>query len=346
MTDIYVMNEEIKKTIEELKDLMIIRLRKVFGYFWSSYTPTIIFSEMNEDPRMGYFTKEQNLIVLNMILLDDSLKEEREAVFLHELAHWAVYRKYGSYTERDHGKEFVDACRELGVPEDFEGATAKIRDWGIRKQNAERKVKKLLSLGNSPFEAEAESAMSKARSMMNQYSLSYLLEDDNRLFAVDGTSYQRIDSWRKSLYHLVADLSGCYRILVQTSNGTHISYFGSREQVESAVYFQTYFEDALESEYKKNKKNLHGITQKNAFLLGLCNSLYRKAFTTGKTTSIIQSQKKSEERYKELSEGRIYYTHSRAGAGDGYYLGSSAASGMDIPSRESACRVRRIGYNG
>ena len=341
MTDIYVNNEKIKETIEDLKNLMVLKSKEVLG--WVS-TPSILFSEMDEDPRLGYFSHEQNLIVLNTFLLDDSLKDEREAVFLHELAHWVVFRKYGNYIDRVHGAEFREACRSLGVPEDFEGATAKIKDWRSRKQVAERRVKKLLSLGNSPFEAEAESAMNKARTMMNQYSLEYLLEDDNRLFGVDGDCFKRVDSWRKGLYRLVADLSGCYRILVQTSRGTHISYFGSRDQVESAVYFQTYFEDALNAEYKRNKKYLKGITQKNSFLLGLCNSLYKKAFTMGKTTSIIQSQKKSEDRYKELSEGRIYQIKSYAGHGVGYHLGSSAASGIDIPTRESACKVRRIGY--
>lgn len=351
MTNIYVINEVIKKEISALEDLMISTLGKAskegslsWSYRILSDLPKIIFSELENDPRLGYFSSEQNLIVMNTILLDDSVKEEREAVFLHELAHWVVYRIYGDYVSA-HGEVFKEICNKIGVPSEFEKATVKIKDWQSKKTNAERKVKKLLALSGSPFEAESQSALSKAQSMMTQYSLSYLLEDDNRLFGLDLNTYKRIDSWKLTLGRIVADLSGCYKITIRTEKGAHISYFGSREQVESALYFQLYFEDALDKEYQKNRSRLHGITEKNTFLNGLCNALYHKTFTTGRTTSIIQSQEKSKTRYKEISGSRIYRTHSYATVGNGYFLGAHAGNKMTIPSRQTACKVRGIEYN-
>ena len=342
MTDIYVINEDIKKMISELKDFGLTKVYSSQNTWWLSGFPEVIFSELDGDNRLGYFSEGQNLIVLNALLTADNLEEERKSVFLHELAHWMVYNKFGSGTP-DHGYAFHKACETLGVPEEFDGAVAKIQDWMTKKQKAISKVKKLIALSSSPFEAEADSAMTKAKEMTDQYSLQYLLEEDNRLFGLDLNTYKRIDSWKTSLARLVADLSGCYRIIVKTRYGSHISYYGSREQVESALYFQLYFEEALDGEYQKNRKSLHGITDKNHFLDGLVGSLYRKAFTTGKTTSIIQSQKKSGERYNEIYQGKITVTYSSARAGRGYSLGSSVGGSMNIPSRQSACKVRRIG---
>ena len=342
MTDIYVINEEIKKVISDLKNLGVTRAYPCGSARWLSGFPEVIFSELEGDSRLGYFSEGQNLIVLNSILTADNLEEERKSVFLHELAHWMVYSQYGSGTPV-HGNAFREACKALGVPEEFEGAVAKIQEWASKQKKAISKVKKLIALSSSPFEAEADSAMTKAKEMTDQYSLQYLLNDDNRLFGLDLNSYRRLDSWKTLLARLVADLSGCYRIIVRSPEGSHLSYYGSREQVESALYFQLYFEDALNKEYQKNRKLLHGITEKNHFLEGLLGSLYRKAFTTGKTTSIIQSQKKSRERYNEIYGGKIYVVHSSARVGQGFDLGSSVGRSMDIPNKQSACRIRRIG---
>ena len=347
MTDIYVINEAAKKATKELTDLMTSKVYKADSTLWLSYwdMPKVLFSGMDEDPRLGYYSPEQNVIVLNQILLAEELKEERESVFLHELVHWAVYRKYGSYVQA-HGEIFRDYCKKLDIPEGYDRAVVKIKDWWSKRDKAEKKVKKLLNLSSSPFEAEADSAMNKARTMMNEYSLDYLLEDDNRLFGIDLENHKRLDSWRSSLARLVADLSGCFRIIICRDGNKHISYFGSRDQVESALYFQVYFEDALNREYLAHKSELHGITQKNAFLNGLCIALYRKTFLAGRTTAIVQSQKKSEERYRELSDGKISTSHSTAGLSAGYGVGARVGADMTVPTRQAACKVRRIGYNG
>lgn len=348
MTDIYVINETAKRKIKELKSFRDSTFRNkvdFLNYSWYDL-PEIIFSELDCDTRLGYFNSEQNLIVMSDVFLDDSLEEEMKAVFLHELAHWVVYRKYGNYA-MTHGTAFRKVCETIGVTDGFEKAVVSIKDWQERKQKAEKKVRKLLALSESPFEAEADSAMAKAQTLMSQYSLDYLSnKGDDRLFGIDLDTLGRIDSWRNSLARLVADLSGCYRIIVGTGRGRHISYFGSKEQVESALYFQLYFEDALEEEYRKNKGSLYGIGGKNTFLNGLCRSLYRKAFTTGLNTSIVLSQTKSEERYWELAEGRKVNIRSHARAGAGYRLGAEVGEGMSIPSKQSACKVKRIGYNG
>lgn len=342
MTDIYVINEDIKKMISELKDMGLTKVYSNENTWWLSGFPEVIFSELDGDTRLGYFSGEQNLIVLSSILTADNLEEERKSIFLHELAHWMVYNKFGSGTP-DHGYAFRKACETLGVPEEYEGATARIQEWASKQKKAVSKVKKLIALSSSPFEAEADSAIAKAKEMSDQYSLQYLLEDDNRLFGLDLNTYKRLDSWKTSLSRLVADLSGCYRIIMRSYKGSHISYYGSREQVESALYFQLYFEEALNNEYQKNRSRLHGITEKNHFLDGLVYSLYMKAFSGGRTTSIIRSQKKTQERYTQIYRGKIFTTYSSARAGRGYSLGNSVGKGMNIPSRQSACKVRRIG---
>ena len=349
MTEIFMLNEKTKEVESELKELMSRKSTDLYtGCLWLYEflynSPKILFSEMEERTTLGYFDSNQNCIVLRTELLADNLKEEREAIFLHEFAHWVVYRQFGA-RHLDHGKEFKEACKILKVPEDFSYAYAKIEVLKENQERMERKVRKLLALSESPFESESESAMNKARSLMNQYSLEYLMKEDNTIFGVEGKLYKRIDSWRNALYKIVGNLSGCYRIYQKKGKGSCISYFGSREQVESAIYFQSYLETALEEAYKKARKNLHGITQKNSFMLGLCTSLYKKTFETGLSKAVVQSQKKTEEIYMGYISGKIYHTSYGNNRGYGYSLGSQAGNEINVPTKQAALKVKRIGYN-
>lgn len=346
MSEIYFINEEVKKNIEDLKSLMIATLREKVPALWDKWysAPQILFGEFGEtDTRLGYYNGKDNVIVMNQILLDPSIKEERDSVFLHELAHYVVYNRYCNADP--HGSIFKKVCAEIGVPENFARAESKIMDWSEKKAKAESKVKKLLALSSSPFEEEADSALSKANEMMKEYSLDYISKEDNRLFGVDGKELGRVDTWRGILYRIIGEMTGCFAVIQKRNRKSHVSFFGSREQVESALYLNLYFEDALEKEYKKNKSRLYGIGEKNAFLYGLCVTLGNKVRKKYTETSLVLSQEKSKSRLKEILNGRFTKRHSYATAGNGYVAGTIAGANMGIPSKQTACKVKRIGYN-
>lgn len=348
MSEIYFVNEEAQKNIEELRKLMINTFReRVPGMMSNWYnSPQIFFGEFGEsDRRLGYFSGRDNVIVMSHVLLDPALEKERDAVFLHELAHYVVYSRYCNADP--HGMIFKDVCKEIGVPEEFARAESRIQDWAERKAKAENKVKKLLALATSPFEEEADSALSKANRMMEEYSLDYLSKEDNRLFGVDGEDHKRMDAWRGVLYQVISEMTGCFPIFQRGVDGSlHISFFGSREQVESALYLKLYFEDALEKEYRKNKNRLYGSREKNSFLHGLTLSLLKKVRAERQDKALVLSKQKSEDRYKELTSGRIKKRYSYASQGRGFSVGATAGKGMSLPSSQTACKVRRIGYNG
>lgn len=346
MTNIFKVNQDIHRTSIKLSHFIFQSLVKNHVFFSSSQLPSVIISDFakDNDPRLGYFDPIQNLIVINIVFMDPSLKDELYSICLHELAHWLVYMEKGTSVP-DHGAEFIEACKRLQVPEDFSRATTALKNWAERREKASRKIQKLIALTSSPFEAESESALLKAKELSEQYCLQSLLNvsDELELYGVGDLPRKRMDAWRNYLGVVVADLAGCYRICEWTAKGYRMTYYGTREQVETALYFHTYFEDALEKEYKANKKHLYGISEKNSFLLGACKTLWKKLFINGKSKSLVLSQARNERIYSDITHARVERSsYQSSSVSSSFFMGLGAGQNINIPERQSACSIKRI----
>ncbi len=105
------------------------------------------------------------------------------AILRHEMAHQWVDEnraRVASGDEGPHGVSFRRACELLGVPAEYSGAKANLRetplDWRVdqRGPGAEKlleKVRKLLALATSSNEHEASLAMNKVRELYAKYGL-------------------------------------------------------------------------------------------------------------------------------------------------------------------------------
>lgn len=190
----------------------------------SSYTiPKLLFAETPGDV-LGYYEKGQNIIVLSESLIGLPSMTE---VYLHELAHYVDTLING---DSAHDATFRKVCEILGVDESFSCAKVKtdIETYESRKQ----KIRKLLNLGSSDFQNEAESAMLKARSLMEKWDVS-LSDDEDSIFGVQVTQASRKEAWIGYLGYAVSMITGAYCIFM---NGCNLHFYGSRMQVEAAMY--------------------------------------------------------------------------------------------------------------
>ena len=114
---------------------------------------------------LGYYSSEENLIVLKQSHIQHGEHIEWWSTLIHEMAHWVQF-KYLNSKGKAHDEVFTQALSLLGhmdyldhIPVTFERSVA-------------AKVKKLLALAEkNPNEHEAQSALKKARELIIKYKL-------------------------------------------------------------------------------------------------------------------------------------------------------------------------------
>lgn len=185
--------------------------------------PQIIFGDMPKDDMNGYYSPTTNMIVLRESLLD--VHEYMVNVFLHELAHFVDFVVNG---DSGHDRTFKDICLLLGVDENFTGARTKTGMDSYRAR--QEKVRKLLNLGTSSFQEEAESAMLKARQLMEKWDIR--LPDDEESIYCAQIPIKRREAWIGWLGYAVSLITGAFPLFCREN----FEYYGTREQVEAALY--------------------------------------------------------------------------------------------------------------
>lgn len=277
---------ELEKTMREKKHL----LGNIF--------PSILFSPLENDPRLGYFSPDQNLIVIREELALENESETRRNVFLHELAHAYAFHKFGSLS---HDSYFRESCKLLGVPEGFE--KAKIKRNLLKKEKARAKVEKLISLSSSPYENEAEEALKKARALLLEYNIEKKDEEEKDLiYFVSVLERLRFHEYEKTLLSITSRLTGAMGILEKKrGRKTSLSFYGNLEQIEYAAYLWPYLYGELEKEYRKAKA-FDPLINKSTFSLGLATSLsYKLQSDKDGERAIAICQKENLDKFKRIS---------------------------------------------
>ena len=169
--NIYLLSKEVTKATDELN---------ILAHKKGVKAPKILFSALEASDKLGYYDPSQDLIVLTEELLGDAATEMRENVFLHELAHYVDYLHNHNSA---HDATFGAICNGLGVDPDYSYAV--VRGYIEKKQNMQKKVEKLVALSSSDFEGEAESAINKAKALMEKYSIDYTTEGKEEIYGID-----------------------------------------------------------------------------------------------------------------------------------------------------------------
>jgi hypothetical protein len=210
----------------------------------------IYFSEIKE---LGYYVVGTMEIVLSKRLLENDISMEfLDSIVLHETAH---YINWIINEDSTHSKEFKDIVQKIGAPLEFTNAKVSL-EIGKDTSSQLSKIKKLLALSGSSNANESHSALTKARKMMAELNIQSVV-DRTLIYTTVLCKSKRLTTRYRVLLMLTRDISGVFPINTYDDDSTYRlqRVFGTKSQIEIAIYIYEYLNYQLEKEYKDFKKN-------------------------------------------------------------------------------------------
>lgn len=235
-------------------------------YKGKSVYSDIIFSSL-PDKKLGLFDSVSKAIFLDEDLLNDFYSYETVLnIALHELSHAISFALYG-YSEHD--EVFRNICKSLKVDPDFNKARININEKKTHDQKLE-KIKKLISLSTSPSSEEGKAAMNKARELMEAYGIKAIEEKNiSEVYEIAFKASLRFSQRDYALLSMTASLTGIFTIRAKHA----LMGYGSKDQVETALYLYNTLESIINAEVKKLK--LKTNREINSFYHGVSSSILR-----------------------------------------------------------------------
>lgn len=351
-SDIFKINKDL---ITKAQDLYyfgndVIKYDSPYGYLIKNgkfRVPKVIFGEL-PGKELGHYDSSQHLIAIDISLTPDSREDDRENVFMHELAHAVDTALNGSSA---HDSTFREVCKNLNVKEDFSRAKVSLED----KTKIKNKIDKLIALSSSDFENEASSALNKAKELMLSSGLSYLYSDDeDQLYGCVLEYSGRLPSYKKDLISFICRITGAFYFLENYNGNKTIKVFGSIEQVETTMYVYNDLIFKTDQECKKLHKQWksgdywwtrfsstqtkHGIVQG---IISKNEDIERSVKGTALEVSSIKI-KKIYERLHNMKFRTVTH-HTRISSQT--VLGMSCGKNINISMNKNGI-TKRIGYAG
>lgn len=271
--------------------------------------------------RLGEYLPDSRTVFLSEELLKGSASyEQLLSIALHEAAHAVQHQNYG-YTAHD--QLFREICHRLGTEDGYEKARITL----TRQSRMLERIRKLEALSDSPFEAEAQSALLKARQLMAENSLEDTAEADS-IYETDLYEGGKIYQKQKALSRMVAAITGIFVISLHTEPFSGVRGYGSHEELEVASYLWDVLERSIDKELSGRRKDnpyLYGGMQGTVnFYLGAASSViarYSAKEEEANTRAIVLAGRKNEEKASRIvfSENRIVRKKSYYRKNDGVY---------------------------
>lgn len=306
--------------------------------------PRIIFAPTDSNGRLGYFDADGNIIVLSENFLKETDTYNLDATFLHELSHAVDHGQRGF---SQHDARFREICSALGVPDGFE--KSKVRMQCEQKDKVRCKVKKLISLSESPFENESMEALKAAQRLMSKYSLKEECNNENeeRMYSCQMDAKSRFFFYEKVFASIIIKLSGALILREKRGKNIALTAYGSIEQVQFAYETYLFLKKALKDTYDKEKQ-----TEKNldyySFAAGLASMLYekiKKCEEQSDARALAISYRDNRRIFEHIfSSSKITGRRTRAmfQSREAYEKGEIASKGINIPQREAHTYIRKI----
>ena len=151
----------------------------------SLFQPTINIS--NNMGRIGQWDQKTRTISISKKIIESQSWSVVIEILKHEMAHQYVSEYFQGEDNSPHGDNYKYACKILGVHPVFMKATGDIRDdanifqedISFQAKQMLSKVEKLMSLGHSDNQNEAQSASRKANYLLHKYKLDGAKENIN-----------------------------------------------------------------------------------------------------------------------------------------------------------------------
>lgn len=219
-------------------------------------------------------------------------------VLKHEIAHQLVDETYGRDAVQGdiHGKLFKEACKRLGLPNEFSKSSVNLQkqglDWREEKTDeaSERmleKVRKLLALATSSNEYEALSAMKRVREIYARHNIEQAdaQVESNYAHLVITRNSKRLETYEKKIISILVGHFFVQVIAGQTYDASvgekhrSIEIIGTRESVLMAEYVYHFL--LQQSEYlvdqasKQSSQKFSRVTRKS-YRLGILTGFAEK----------------------------------------------------------------------
>ena len=215
-------------------------------------------------------------------------------ILKHELAHQITTEHFKQPNEA-HGPYFKKACERLGLPSKYQRASCDLTDADLRgecdieigKRGILEKVKKLLSLAQSPNEHEALLAMQKVQELNAKYNINELPEQDldDHSYLIIYTGRKRLASYTKficsiltSHYFVEVIFSDEYNAKLGERYKT-IELLGTQQNVEMAEYVYHFLVNKIEqlwAGYREQSRTKLNRSAKNSYCIGLASGFHKK----------------------------------------------------------------------
>lgn len=219
-------------------------------------------------------------------------------VFRHEMAHQLVAesRQYEVAAGRPHNDQFKEACKRLGVPDQFAKAGLDLQgselDWRSEKRDEAtekilEKVRKLLALAGSSNEHEALLAMERVRELYAKYNLENTKTNSGNKFVhlVICNCKKQMQAWQLKTISILTEHFFVKVLTFRQYNAKTyerdfaIELIGSRENVLMAEYVYYFLQnhlDLLVKDVSKEKDKSFGRIEKSSYRLGALDGFAEK----------------------------------------------------------------------
>lgn len=232
------------------------------------------FVVFDHPSKLGYFAASLYEIGVNKLFLLEK-DEEIKNLLRHELAHYMTYIEHGDQVP-SHGREFREICNRYGWPSEISKAKIPI-EQAVKNKRMVDKVRKLLSLGDSPNAEEAKLATLKAKELLCKYNLE-LAETDEETVVIRVLEKKR----NGAKLQAIADILRTFFVYPVFNHGKGVLYLeiiGDRLNVEVGEYIAHFLDKQFEVLWRQGKKNdprLKGTASKNSFFRGLAKGYQTK----------------------------------------------------------------------
>lgn len=147
----------------------------------------------------------------------------------------------------------------------------------MNKKSIIEKIKKLLSLANSDNEHEAQIASERAQALLLKHNISQAtVERAQAEFVGEKFDFKRKPVEMKFIHSILGQFF--FIEIVYSRHKGHYQFFGTEENVQTALYVEGFLNHAFKRLYKAEAKRRgwsHG-KHKNAFFLGVYKGLCEK----------------------------------------------------------------------
>jgi hypothetical protein len=245
--------------------------------------PLIELSDGEEE--LGLWEKKQRRLCIAVRHIEADPWLEVMETLRHEMAHQYADEVLRARGETPHGPAFGRACEQLRCSPRARAESAGGRAAG-EEDGVLRRLRKVLSLADSPNENEAEAAVKKARRLLLQYNIDAVRLDQERGFArrclgpIKGrrASYELWLGLILQEFFFVETLWAETYEALKDRRGTILQVYGTKANLDMAEYAHQYLTGLLErlwQEYRK-RQALPGNRERLRYWAGVLEGFYDK----------------------------------------------------------------------